>query len=69
MWHRSLALRSTENDRQFLISLKEGSPKWELFAFPQSASLPAVRWKLHNLGKMTLQKKKEALRKLEDALT
>ncbi len=57
------------NDRQFLLSLKEGSPKWELFSFPQAASLPAVKWKLYNLGKMTSQKKKEALRKLEDVLT
>ncbi len=58
-----------ENDRQFLLSLKEGTPKWELFAFPEAASLPAVRWKLQNIGKMTSQKKKEALRKLEDVLS
>ncbi|MEN8263883.1 MAG: nucleotidyl transferase AbiEii/AbiGii toxin family protein [Nitrospirota bacterium] len=58
-----------ENDRQLLLSLKEGKPKWELFAFPQAASLPAVRWKLHNLGKMTSQKRKDALRKLEDVLS
>lgn len=58
-----------ENDRQFLLSLKERKPKWELFAFPQAASLPAVRWKLHNLGKMTSQKRKDALRKLKDVLS
>jgi predicted nucleotidyltransferase component of viral defense system len=58
-----------ENDRKFLLSLKEGIPKWELFAFPEAASLPAVRWKLHNLGKMTTQKKKEALNKLEKVLS
>ena len=58
-----------ENDRKFLLSLKEGSPKWELFAFPEAASLPAVRWKLQNLGKMTSQKKKEALHKLEEVLS
>jgi len=58
-----------ENDRKLLLSLKEGKPKWELFAFPQAASLPAVKWKLHNLGKMTSQKRKDALRKLEDVLS
>jgi len=58
-----------EHDRKFLLSLKEGNPKWELFAFPKAAALPAVRWKLQNLGKMTIKKKKEALRKLEDVLT
>ncbi len=58
-----------ENDRQLLLSIKEGSPKWELFSFPQAASLPAVRWKRHNLGKMTSQKRKDALRKLKDVLS
>ena len=32
-----------ENDREFLLSLKDGNPKWELFPFPEAASLPAVR--------------------------
>jgi len=58
-----------ENDRKFLLSLKEGIPIWELFAFPEAASLPAVKWKLQNLGKMTSQKKKEALLKLEKVLS
>ncbi len=58
-----------ENDRQFLLSLKEGNPKWELSVFPKAASLPAVKWKLHNIGKMSSQKKKEALSKLEGILT
>jgi predicted nucleotidyltransferase component of viral defense system len=58
-----------ENDREFLLSLKDGDPKWELFPFPEAASLPAVRWKLLNLGKMSLQKKKAALRKLEEVLS
>jgi len=57
------------NDRQFLLSLKEGTPKWELSAFPNVASLPAVKWKIHNIGKMSSEKKKEALRKLEGILS
>ncbi len=57
-----------EDDRKFLLSLKEGTPNWKLFAFPEAASLPAVKWKLHNLGKMNSEKKKEALRKLEEVL-
>lgn len=58
-----------ENDRSFLLSLKEGTPNWDLFAFPVASSLPAVRWKLHNLDKMNAEKKKEAYKKLEDVLS
>ncbi len=57
------------DNRKFLLSLKEGTPNWELFAFPEAAALPAVRWKLQNLGKMTTGKKKEALRTLEKVLS
>ena len=69
MMIETLHNRMTDNDRQFLLSLKEGTPKWELSAFPNAASLPAVRWKLFNLGKMSAVKKKEALKKLEEVLT
>ncbi len=58
-----------KNDRQFLFSLKEGIPNWELFAFPKAALLPAVKWKLQNINKMSSQKKKESLSKLEDVLS
>jgi hypothetical protein len=58
-----------ENDRKFLLSLKEGIPNWKLFPFPKASSLPAVKWKLHNLDRMTEEKKKEALDKLEKVLS
>ena len=58
-----------QNDRKFLLSLKEGNPNWDLFAYPEAALLPAVRWKLHNLNKMNAEKKKEALSKLKDVLS
>lgn len=58
-----------QNDRKFLLSLKERAPNWDLFAFPEAASLPAVRWKLHNLVKMNAEKKKDAYKKLEDVLS
>ena len=58
-----------ENDRKFLLSLKEGTPNWDLFAFPKAAALPAVKWKLQNLNRMTEEKKKEALGKLEKVLS
>lgn len=37
--HRLLS----DNDRKFLLSLKNGNPQWELFAFPKAAELPAEK--------------------------
>ncbi len=59
----------TDDDKAFILSVKSGTPKWELFAYPESVNLPAVRWKLHNLSKMDKLKKKEALLKLEAVLS
>lgn len=36
--------------RQFLISVKEGSPDWRLLDLPGAEALPAVQWKLGNLA-------------------
>ncbi|MGH1450167.1 MAG: nucleotidyl transferase AbiEii/AbiGii toxin family protein [Pseudomonadaceae bacterium] len=49
------ALRAhfTERDRDFLLSFKRGTPNWDLFDEPDAAQLPAVRWKLMNIEKLT----------------
>ena len=58
-----------EKDKAFLHSFKAGEPKWELFAYPQAAQLPAVRWKLHNVQKMSKSKRQTALEKLDEILS
>jgi predicted nucleotidyltransferase component of viral defense system len=55
----------TDDDRELLLSIKRGSPKWELLKIEGVEALPAVRWKLQNLEK--LQEKKRA--QLIDQLT
>jgi len=57
-----------EKDLEFLRSFKAGEPAWDLFAFPEAAKLPAVRWKLHNILKMPKKKRKMAQEKLENVL-
>lgn len=60
----------TDNDRSFLLSVKEGKPKWDLAGLPPSMeSLPGVRWKLLNIQRMPPEKHKEMLKKLEDKLS
>jgi len=55
-------------EKQFLLSFKAKEPKWELLGLEGIDQLPAVRWKLHNLGRMTPAKHKAALKNLEDVL-
>jgi hypothetical protein len=59
----------TDQDREFLLSVKRGKPDWGLCALPNAANLPAVRWKLHNLTAMQPVQHKQAIAKLECALT
>jgi predicted nucleotidyltransferase component of viral defense system len=58
----------TEDDRRFLLSVKGKTPDWSLIGFPQAAQLPAVRWKLENLGRMNAKKHEQALGRLEQVL-
>ena len=62
--HKTLSVA----DKAFLLSVKSGNPKWEQFAYPDAKNLPAVKWKLHNLSKMSKQKHQSALKKLEQIL-
>jgi predicted nucleotidyltransferase component of viral defense system len=60
--------RLGEREKRFLLSVKRMEPNWELLGVPAAASLPAVRWKLHNLAQMGAAKHKAALENLERVL-
>jgi len=38
----------TLDERQFIVSVKEGNPQWELLGIEGIENLPAVKWKLLN---------------------
>jgi predicted nucleotidyltransferase component of viral defense system len=61
------ALKSqfTQQDFDFLKSIKQGIPNWELAPNENIQHFPAVKWKLINIQKMPEKKHKIALRKLE----
>ena len=61
---QSLYESLTENDKQLLISIKKGEPDWAKFIFPDIYKLPSIQWKLINLSKMDVAKKKTHLEKL-----
>lgn len=41
-----------EDDKQFLISFKEGNPDWTIGSFYELAEFPSVQWKLQNIRKL-----------------
>lgn len=57
-----------ENERQFLLSIKQGEPDWSLLPFEGLDQWPAIQWKLHNIRKMSDRRHKVAIRRLQDVL-
>jgi len=58
----------TLEERQFIVSVKEGLPQWDLLGLNGIEKLPAVKWKLMNIEKMDRLKHKKAVQKLRDYL-
>lgn len=58
----------TEDEKQFLISVKMNEPEWELLDLKGVENLPAVKWKLFNIQKMDKTKHKKAVDKLRNYL-
>lgn len=40
------------NERGFLLSLAHNAPRWELLDIEHARDLPALRWKIRNLGEL-----------------
>ena len=50
----------TVPEREFLLSVKQMNPQWELLGFPGLEKLPGPQWKLYNLRKMDADKRQAA---------
>ena len=59
---------TSAEEKLFLVSVKEGAPRWDLLGLEGVENLPAVKWKLLNIGKMEPSKHRDAVRKLRDYL-
>ncbi|WCG82253.1 nucleotidyl transferase AbiEii/AbiGii toxin family protein [Pectobacterium sp. A5351] len=64
----ALKAQFTQRDYDFLMSFKSGQPDWSLAPEDQIQHLPAVKWKLQNIGRMQKEKHIQALVKLEEVL-
>lgn len=58
----------TGDEKVFLVSLKEGQPKWSVMGIAGIEKLPAIQWKLENIQKMRKKKHAEYLEKLKRIL-
>jgi len=59
-------LRSEE--KSFLLSMKEGTPQWDVLGIPNLEKLPGLQWKLTNIQKMGKQRKDKMTAELKKAL-
>lgn len=64
----ALKAQFTQRDYDFLLSFKSGQPDWSLAPEGQIQHLPAVKWKLQNIGRIPREKHRQALVKLERGL-
>lgn len=57
-----------EEHRRFLIAFERGQPDWSLLGVPGAEDLPAVRWRQHNLDKLSAGKRAALVARLEEVL-
>ena len=58
----------SQEERQFLVSIKMMTPNWRLLGLEGIEKLPAIQWKLLNIGKMNKKKHAESLLLLKTKL-
>jgi len=58
----------TDNEKAFIVSVKEARPQWELLGLPGIDKLPSIQWKLANIRKMDKRKHAQMLANLKKVL-
>jgi len=64
----SINATMTQNEKKFLLSIKQGEPEWDLMPVAGIDQLPAIQWKLLNIRKMKKEKHADSLQKLRTVL-
>jgi len=58
----------SDHEKEFLLSVKQGKPKYELLSFKNLETFPALQWKIKNIRLMDQAKQCVMLKKLETSL-
>ena len=56
---KDIQSRLTGTAADFLLSVHDGEPKFDLIGLPSAAELPAIRWKLINIDRLKAQNAKK----------
>lgn len=65
----TLAAALTNEERKFLLSIKEGAPDWALLGVDGTDKLPAIQWKLANIKKMKPDHHRKSVERLKAILS
>ncbi len=65
---RELQENLTESERLFLLSIKTGNPEWGRIPIEHLEQLPALQWKLRNIGNMKPVKHNQSIDELKRVL-
>ena len=65
---RTWLITLTENERKFLLSVKQGEPDYSLMSFDPLEQLPALQWKVLNVRKIGKEKRRDMFNKLRAML-
>ena len=57
-----------DHHKRFLVSFESGEPDWTLMEVPHAKTLPAVRWRMQNLAKVSGGRRAELVRRLETSM-
>lgn len=57
-----------DQHRDFLIGFEQGKPDWSLLKIPHIAQLPAIRWRQHNLDKLSPVRRAALVESLKNSL-
>lgn len=65
---REIRKTISNDEKNFLLSLKKGQPQWDLLGLQGLDRLPALQWKLQNILRMGPDRRNEQIAKLEAVL-
>ena len=65
---REVRTRLDDGLKRFLLSVQRAEPEWELLGVEGAAQLPAVKWRMLNLRKMTSDARQKELGRLHEVL-
>lgn len=64
----TMVMMMPEEHRRFLVGFKRSKPEWRLLGIPAAEHLPAVQWKLHNVSKLSPERREQLTAALKAVL-